>query len=55
MGITGLLLFLMAGSRSDLYGFLALSVVLQAIYFPRYGQWEQWIRKQERGEATGEG
>lgn len=52
VAIYGLILFLIAGSRSDFYGFLVLSAVLYAVYFPRYGQWEQWVHEQERGHST---
>ena len=44
VAVFGLLLFLLAGRRADFYGFLALSVVSFAVYFPRYGQWEEWIQ-----------
>jgi hypothetical protein len=50
--IYGLMLFLMGGRSSDFYFFMALSLVFFAVYFPRYGQWEEWVSERER--AVGE-
>ncbi len=47
IAIYGLLLFLYAGSSLDFYLFLVLCLVLLGIYFPRYSNWEVWIRQVE--------
>jgi hypothetical protein len=40
----GLILFLMAGKPWDFYGFAVYSLLLFALFFPRYQQWEVWAR-----------
>ncbi|MBE0448275.1 MAG: hypothetical protein IBX64_09305 [Actinobacteria bacterium] len=42
----GFILFIFGGSRLDFYTFLAISFLSSYIYFPRYNQWEEWIRGQ---------
>ena len=48
VAIYGLVLFLIAGSSADFYTFLVLSLIYFAVYFPRYDQWERWIKEGER-------
>lgn len=47
VAIYGLVIFLINGSSLDFYLFLALSFVFIIIHFPRYSQWEDWIKKIE--------
>ncbi len=47
IAVFGLVLFLLSGSTLDFYVFLVLCLVCLGIYFPRYGQWEQWANFQE--------
>jgi len=44
VAIYGLILFLVGGRRFDFYSFMILSLIFFAIYFPRYAQWEEWLR-----------
>lgn len=41
--LLGLVLFLAAGLNRDLYILTAVSVVLMFMYFPRLGQWREWV------------
>ena len=45
VGVFGVVLFVISGSSADFYLFLALSLGLFAIYFPRRDQWEEWARQ----------
>ena len=47
VAIYGLVIFLINGSSLDFYLFLALSFVFIIVHFPRYSQWEDWIKKIE--------
>jgi len=40
--ILGLVLFMLSGLRGDFYALLALSLALQAVYFPRLDGWREW-------------
>ena len=40
--ILGLVLFMLSGLRGDFYVLFLLSLVLQAVYFPRLDGWRQW-------------
>lgn len=51
VAIYGVVLFLIQGNTSDFYLFLALSLFYFIVYFPRYGNWEEWIAEQEREQA----
>ena len=42
-GIYGLVLFIIGGSSFDFYLFVFLSLVLFAVTFPKYPQWEEWV------------
>ena len=37
-----IVLFLLAGQRTDFYGFAALALLAFAWHFPRRSQWEEW-------------
>ena len=41
--IYGLVLFIIGGNSFDFYLFMFLSLVLFAVYFPKYPQWEEWV------------
>ena len=45
VGVFGVVLFVISGSAADFYLFLALSLGLFAIYFPRHDRWEEWARQ----------
>lgn len=40
--ILGLVLFMLFGLRGDFYALFALSLALEAIYFPRLDGWREW-------------
>ena len=42
--LLGLLLFFLAGSIRDFYQLAGLSFILVFLHFPRYGNWEAWIK-----------
>jgi len=42
--ILGLVLFFISGSAQDFYILLSLSFLLFVLYFPRYTNWEEWIK-----------
>jgi hypothetical protein len=42
-GIYGLVLFIIGGNSFDFYLFMFLSLILFAVYFPKYPQWEEWV------------
>jgi hypothetical protein len=42
--ILGLVLFFISGSAQDFYILLILSFLLFVLYFPRYTNWEEWIK-----------
>lgn len=42
--IMGLVLFLLSGLRRDFYILLALSFIFVFLFFPRYSNWEEWVR-----------
>jgi F0F1-type ATP synthase membrane subunit c/vacuolar-type H+-ATPase subunit K len=48
VAIFGLVLFLIKGDTSDFYLFLMVSLLYFAVYFPKYGKWEEWVRERER-------
>lgn len=49
LGLFGLCLFWLTGRGSDFYIFFVLSLTLLAVYFPRYADWEEWMKEVERG------
>jgi F0F1-type ATP synthase membrane subunit c/vacuolar-type H+-ATPase subunit K len=48
VAIYGFILFLLAGSFTDLYTFMVLSLLYFWKYFPRYSRWEEWIKAVQR-------
>ena len=42
--LLGLVLFLLSGNAQDFYILLVVSFVLFVMYFPRYTNWEEWIK-----------
>ena len=40
--VLGLVLFMLSAMRTDFYALFVLSLVLQAVYFPRLEGWRQW-------------
>jgi hypothetical protein len=42
--ILGWVLFFLSGSSSDFYVLLLISFVLFVLYFPRYANWEEWLK-----------
>ena len=42
--ILGWVLFFLGGSSRDFYILLLMSLVIFVLYFPRYANWEDWIR-----------
>ena len=47
--ILGLVLFMLSGLRGDFYVLFGLSLVLQALYFPRLDGWRQWVAEPALG------
>jgi hypothetical protein len=47
--ILGLVLFMLFGLRADFYALLAISLALQAIYFPRLEGWREWAAEPASG------
>lgn len=45
VAIYGLILFFIAGNSIDFYIFLIISLIYFAVYFPRYSQWEEEMKK----------
>ncbi|MBI5199345.1 MAG: hypothetical protein HZA09_04935 [Nitrospirae bacterium] len=44
VAIYGLVLFFLAGDSLDFYTFMFISLIYFAMYFPRYSQWEGWVK-----------
>ncbi len=42
--ILGWVLFFLSGSSRDFYILLLISLVIFVLYFPRYANWEEWIK-----------
>ncbi len=42
--ILGLVLFFLSGSTKDFYVLLFISLALFVLFFPRYTNWEEWIK-----------
>lgn len=51
-GIVGLLLSFITGSRIFVYLGSALALALTVVHFPRYEQWEEWVRQAEEVEGS---
>ena len=46
--VFGIVLFLLGGHSRDFYLLLGLSFVLVFLYFPRYRNWEEWIKTSQQ-------
>lgn len=46
--LLGLILFLLVGSIRDFYQLAGLSFILVFLHFPRYGNWEAWIKNSNK-------
>jgi hypothetical protein len=49
IAIFGLVLFFLTNRASDFYLFLAISLASFALFFPRYSQWEEWMKRRTMG------
>lgn len=47
--ILGLVLFMLLGLGGDFFALFALSLVLQAVYFPRLDGWREWAAEPVAG------
>jgi hypothetical protein len=47
--VLGLVLFMLSGMRGDFYVLFVLSLVLQAVHFPRLEGWRQWATEPALG------
>src|SRR4030042_4368632 len=45
LAIYGLVLFFVTKRPFDFYLFMGISLIYFAAYFPRYAQWEEWVRE----------
>ncbi len=52
IAIFGLVLFFLTNSATDFYMFLAISLVSFTLFFPRYSQWEEWMKRRTMGHPT---
>ena len=50
IAVFGLILFLIAGKTTDFYLFMFLSLTFFILDFPRYSQWEEWIKTGNRNK-----
>ncbi|MDH4217249.1 MAG: hypothetical protein OEZ52_11025 [Candidatus Aminicenantes bacterium] len=46
--VLGVVLFFIIGTARDFYVLLFVSLVLFVLYFPRYANWEEWIKTKAR-------
>ena len=47
--VLGLVLFMLSAMRIDFYALFVLSLVLQAVYFPRLEGWREWATEPAMG------
>jgi len=45
IAVYGLVLFFVTKRPFDFYLFMGISLIYFAAYFPRYAQWEEWVRE----------
>jgi len=50
--ILGLILFLLIGSIRDYYQLAGVSFILVFLHFPRYGNWEAWIKNTDKSLSS---
>jgi len=48
VGLYGLVLFFLGGSRRDLYAFVVVALIALAVHVPRRERWEEWARAEAR-------
>ena len=51
--ILGLVLFFIAGSVRDFYYLSIISIILVFLHFPKYKNWEEWIKNQSSCAPVG--
>ena len=49
IAVFGLVLFFLTNRATDFYMFLAISLVSFTLFFPRYSQWEEWLKRRTTG------
>jgi F0F1-type ATP synthase membrane subunit c/vacuolar-type H+-ATPase subunit K len=52
IAIFGLVLFFLTNRATDFYMFLAISLISFTLFFPRYLQWEEWMKRRTMGHPT---
>lgn len=50
--ILGLILFLLTGSVRDYYQLAGVSFILVFLHFPRYGNWDAWIKNTDKSLSS---
>ena len=50
IAVFGLVLFFLTNRASDFYIFLAISLITFTLFFPRYSQWEEWMKRRTMGQ-----
>ena len=50
--ILGLILFLLTASLRDYYQLAGVSFILVFLHFPRYGNWEAWIKNRDKSLSS---
>jgi len=50
--LLGLILFLLIGSLRDYYQLAGVSFILVFLHFPRYGNWEAWMKNKDTGLSS---
>lgn len=53
VAIFGLVLFFLGRNSWDFYGLWLISFVLFGLYFPRFGEWENWLKSNPSITYTG--
>ena len=44
IAVLALILYFLSGSPTDFYVFMLISLFFFSVYFPKYGQWEEWMK-----------
>jgi F0F1-type ATP synthase membrane subunit c/vacuolar-type H+-ATPase subunit K len=52
IAVFGLVLFFLTASATDFYMFLGISLLSFVLFFPRYAQWEEWMKRRTMGRAS---
>jgi hypothetical protein len=53
IAILALILYLLGGSSADFYVLMLISLFFFSVYFPKYAQWEEWMK--DRFKSAGKG